>query len=250
LYHWPGIIIHRSNNLRIYTDARMYCMGKLMQKYIEEGIVKEDDVANKFRTPDNPNGVSRKTIVRIALREFDVSSWAGAIAKFGHAPTKYALSKLTTEAYREAGGQTIQDYWKRRISIYVIQGYTPHEMIDEGMITEFSYKTLIRMIGDYQHEGFWGSFKNAKREEVAPIVLDYYRRGLSDEQIVDRMEFFQRAAQRPHEREEGRFRDPILSLEYHLRDWYDDECNTPTKIREFLMTHTLREFFDRYSRGD
>jgi hypothetical protein len=121
-------------------------------------------------------------------------------------------------------------------------------MINEGIITDFSYKTLIRMIGDYQHEGFWGSFKNAKREEVAPIVLDYYKRGYSDEQIVEKMEFFKRAAQRPHEREEGRFRDPILSLEYHLRDWFDDECNTPARIREFLMTHTLREFFTRYSR--
>ncbi|MFX1572984.1 MAG: hypothetical protein ACFFB0_09560 [Promethearchaeota archaeon] len=121
-------------------------------------------------------------------------------------------------------------------------------MIDEGMITEYSYKTLIRMIGDYQHEGFWGSFKNAKRDLIATIMLDYYKRGFSDEWIVDHMEFFQRVAQKPHEREEGRFRDPILSLEYHFREWFVEDFNTPARIREFLMTHSLEDFFERYLR--
>lgn len=221
-------------------------MGKLIKQYIQEGIVKEHEVAEKFTTTANPQGVARRTIVRIALKEFQVSSWAGAITKFGQDPTKHALSHLTPEAYREAGGHSLEGYWKRRISLNIIKGYTPHEMIDEGIITEFSYKTLIRMIGDYQHTGFWGSFKNAKREVVAPIVLDYYKRGYSDEQIVERMEFFQKISQRPHQREEGRFRDPILSLQYHLSDWFGDERNTPARIREFLMTHTIREFFDRY----
>lgn len=64
------------------------------------------------------------------------------------------------------------------------------------------------------------------------------------------MEFFQRVAQRPHEREAGRFRDPILSLEYHLRDWFEAGCNTPYQIRLFLRTHTVRAFWDRFLRVD
>jgi hypothetical protein len=228
----------------------MYCMGELIKRYIQEGFVKEQDVADKFKTVDNPEGVSRRTIIRTALREFHVTSWAAAVFKFGKDPTKYALSHLSPQQYREAGGQSLQDYWKRRIKLYIIKGYTPYEMIDEGLITEFSYKTLIRMIGDYRHPGFWGSFKNAKREEVAPIVLDYYSRGFSDEWIVEHMEFFQRVAQRPHERDPSRFRDPILSLEYHLRDWFIEDYSTPARLRFLLMTHSIQEILTNYLNRD
>jgi len=120
-------------------------------------------------------------------------------------------------------------------------------MIDERLITEFSYKTLIRKIGDYQHEGFWGSFKNAKRELVAPLLALSFKLGYPDVQIVQLMPFFQRVAARPHLIDAHRTKDPILSIEYHTKDWFDD---TPYHARLFLRTHSLNEYLDLYLSRD
>ena len=246
LYHFPGIVKRSSRTTikTIYSDAKSYFIGRLIRKYVQEGITKEEQITQRFVSADNPHGISRNSIVRIARKEFQASSWAIAISRLGGIPTQYALSHISIEDFKEAGGERLDVYWKWRVSTYILKGYSPYEMINERLITEMSYKTLIRRIGDYRHSGWWGGYENAQRELVAPILALCYKLGYTDQQTVQTMPFFQRISERtdPMDR---RLKDPILAIEYYTLEWFED---TPDHARLFLSTHSLQEYLDRYLR--
>lgn len=125
-YHWSGIIERagRVNNRTIYADAKSYFIEKLIRTYIQNELVKGEETSRRFQSIENPQGVSRKTVLRIALKDFRVSSWAGAIRAINPflESTGHALAHISIEEFSNIGGESVDAYWKWRIGTYVIKG--------------------------------------------------------------------------------------------------------------------------------
>lgn len=127
-------------------------------------------MAESFRCPENPKGISMKEMEKIYRMIFQVNSWPSVVVQCGVMPNlKSARTYLTAEEFKLAGGKSIDDYWIYRISSYLIKGLNLGQIDSE--IPELTYKQIKWKILSHPE---WNSVRDERHKLIIPrLALAY-----------------------------------------------------------------------------
>lgn len=134
-----------------------------MKSLFRGGIITITDVRANFVSTVNPAGISKNVLTRLIKYAFDVSTWGKAVAQCGAMPSPEGQRLLTPQEYRDAGGKSLQEYWKHKIGSLIVKHVSLRKIIRDGHCPELSYKVLSRKVNF-----FWTSYQNAQNELFKP----------------------------------------------------------------------------------
>lgn len=230
-YHWPVIQNQalRSGNTKphsILKSAKFYFIAPIIKNYVENGITSSVEIANLFKSAENPQGISYQVVIRAVRSEYQVDSWAGFLKFSGVSLTHTSLTSLSPQEYRNVGGQAKADYEKFLISQLIIEGRSVEYI---GNQLHYSSISIQRRIVKW-----WGNIFNARTKLVAPILALCFEKGWSAAKIRANVPFFQNLMSRGH---------PSDAV-YHYSLYFFGL--NPTRAKNFIKTHNLHDFLDTY----
>jgi hypothetical protein len=232
-YHWPFLIdqarqkpAHTQPN-SILKDAKYYFIAPIIKSHVENGITNTRQIQDLFKSTENPQGISLQTILRAVKKEYQTSSWAGFLRLCGASLSPQSLLSLTPQEYRDVGGKSKERYEKFLISQYIIQGR--NEAFIDNQLPDLTYSAIQRRIIKW-----WGSYYEARKQLVGPILTLCLKKGWTSTQIRANVPFFQNSMP-------GSYSWDVVR-HYSLL-WFEI---TPSALKNFLVTHNLQWFLTNY----
>lgn len=232
-YYWP-FLIDRARQKSAHTqaqsilkDAKYYFVAPIIKSQVENGITIALQIENLFKSTENPQGISRQTILRIVKKEYQVSSWAGFLKLCGAPLSAASLSSLTPQEYRDVGGKSKEDYEKFIISQYIIEGR--NERYIANQLPDLSYMSVQRRV-----QKWWGSIREARKQLVGPILALCFKKGWNSAKIRANVPFFQNRA--------AGF-TTSNAVRYYSFEWFGF---TAYAARNILVTRNLNWFLTNY----